>query len=150
MKMAENGFSVNGYLKEKQLSMLDALDENAPHATQKSQRSQKPQRSQNSPKPQSPKTWEVSFQLYRQGLAPDLIARERGLAVGTIIGHLARYVETGDITLDEIVPPERQQAIRRIITMTGIEENISAIKALCPPDTGYDEIRLMLASMGKK
>ena len=125
MKMAENGFSVNGYLKAKQLSMLDALDENAPHATQKSQRSQKPQRSQNSPKPQSPKTWEVSFQLYRQGLAPDLIARERGLAVGTIIGHLARYVETGDITLDEIVPPERQQAIRRIITMTGIEENIS-------------------------
>ena len=43
-----------------------------------------------------------------------------------------------------------QQAIERIVRMTGIEENISAIKALCPPDVTYGEIRLVLAAKGKK
>ena len=144
-KMAEQGFTVDGYLKEKQMSMLDALEEN----DLKPKRERKP-KAPKAPKEPKPKTWEVSYQLYQQGMAPDLIARERGLTIGTIIGHLGRYVDNGQLSLDELVPPERQQAIRRIITMTGPDENISAIRALCPPDTAYDEIRLVLANMGKK
>ena len=137
-KIAERGFSVDIYLKEKQMSMLDAIDE----------QTIKPKRPNNKttkrPNDQKPKTWEVSLQLYKQGLKPDLIAHDRGLNIGTIIGHLSRYVASHQVDFNDLVPLEHQKAIRRILRMTGKEENIAAIKTLCPPDVSYEEIRLMM------
>ena len=144
-KIADNGFTVTTYLKEKQMSMLDALDENA----LKPKRERKPKKPKE-PKELKPKTWEVSFQLYQQGMNPDLIAKERDLALGTVINHLARYVATGQIPIDNLITPEHHQAIERVIRMVGMEENPSAIKSLCPPDITYHEIKLVLSLMKPK
>ena len=86
----------------------------------------------------------MSLQLYKQGLKPDLIAHDRGLSIGTIIGHLSRYVASHQVDFNDLVPLEHQKAIRRILRMTGKEENLAAIKTLCPPDVSYEEIRLMM------
>ena len=141
-KIADNGFTVTIYLKEKQLSMLDALDEN----------SLKPKRERKAKKPkeQKPKTWEVSFQLYQQGMNPDLIAKERNLTVSTVIGHLARYVDSGQIPIDSLIDSQHRQAIERIVRMVGTSENTAAIKSLCPADITYDEIKLVLSMMKQK
>ena len=144
-KIADNGFTVTTYLKEKQMSMLDALDENA----LKPKRERKPKKPKE-PKELKPKTWEVSFQLYQQGMNPDLIAKERDLALGTVINHLARYVATGQIPIDNLITPEHHQAIERVVRMVGTEENPSAIKSLCPPDITYHEIKLVLSLMKPK
>jgi hypothetical protein len=144
VKIAERGFTVTTYLKEKQMSMLDALDEQTLTTKPKRERKKK------APNEQKPKTWEVTYQLFQQGMKPDLIAKERSLTIDTIVGHLARYVDAGKLTIADIVASDHQQAIERIVRMTGIEENISAIKALCPPGVTYGEIRLVLAAMGKK
>lgn len=135
IKMEEMGFTVSHYLKEKQMSMLDALNEN----TLKSKRKPKPQ------KEPKPKTWEISYQFYQKGMKPDLIAHERKLTLGTIIGHLVRYVDTGAVDFNDLVSQEHQQAIERAIQKAGTDNGSTAIKRLCPPDVTFDEIRLILS-----
>lgn len=144
-KMAEMGFSVDNYLHEKQMSMLDALGKD----DVKSKRQRKPKASK-SPKEVKPKTWEISLQLYQDGMKPDLIAKARSLTLGTVIGHLTRYVESGEVSFDDLVPADHQQAIRRVITKIGVNEGSTVIKNLCPPDINYDEIRLVMQHMQQK
>ncbi len=137
--MAEKGFTVDGYLKEKQLSMLDAIDADAPQRKKtQTAKAKKPA------KEAKPKTWEVSLQLYMQGMKPDLIAHERNLTLSTIIGHLARYVSTGQVSFDDLVTPDHQKAIASVIQKTGTADGLTPIKSLCPPDVTFGEIRLML------
>ena len=138
-KMAEKGFSVTTYLKEKQMSMLDALEES--DLKSKRQRDRKPK----APKEQKPKTWEVSLALYRQHKSPEDIARERSLTLGTVIGHLARYVDSGEVDFDDLISREHQLIIANVIRKIGTADGSTAIKNLCPPDITYDEIRLMLS-----
>ena len=99
------------------------------------------------PKPKKEKTWAITYNLYQQGMTPELIARERGLTLGTIYGHLARYIPTGEVLLDNLIPEDHQQTILRAIHMAGADAGSTAIKTLCPPDITYDEIRLMLEAM---
>ena len=139
-KIAEQGFSVGNYLREKQMSMLDAIDE----SSLKPKRERKPKQK----KEPKPKTWEVSFQLYRQGMKPDLIAHERNLTLGTVLGHLARYLDSGQVDLDDLVPSEHQQAINAAIRRVGTGD-ATAIKMLCPSDVSYDEIRFVMERIAK-
>ena len=139
-QMSEQTFTIAGYLRQKQHSLLDAMDE---QTLKKKKREKKPKE----PKPQKEKTWVTTYNLYRQGKTPELIARERSLTLGTIYGHLSRYITTGDISLDDLIPKDHQQAILRAIHMAGSDVNTTAIKTLCPPDVTYDEVRLVLESM---
>jgi uncharacterized protein YpbB len=124
------------------MSMLDALSE----GDVKSKRQRKP-KAPKAPKEVKPKTWEVSLQLYLEGMKPDLIAKTRSLTLGTVIGHLTRYVDSGEVSFDDLVPADHQQAIQRVISKIGVTEGSTAIKNLCPPDITYDEIRLVMQRM---
>ena len=155
VKMAEKGYTVDNYLHEKQMSMLDALGERlrvgdgtSGMDDVKSKRQRKP-KAPKAPKEVKPKTWEVSFQLYQQGMKPDLIAKSRALTLSTVIGHLVRYVESGEVSFDDLVPVEHQQAIERIAHKIGTDNGSTAIKNLCPPDVTYDEIRLVMQRIQK-
>lgn len=138
-QIVDKGFSITTYLREKQMSMLDALDEQKLKKKRERAKKEKPK------KEPKPKTWEVSLDLYRRGFLPDAIAHERGLTVGTIRGHLLRYLESGQVRFDDLVPPERVQAIRRAIAAAGSEAPLSTIREHCLlADVAYDEIRLVL------
>jgi hypothetical protein len=80
-------------------------------------------------------------------MKPDLIAKARSLTLGTIIGHLTRYVDSGEVSFDDLVPTDHQQTIERVISKIGITEGSTAIKNLCPQDITYDEIRLVMQRM---
>ena len=140
-QMSEQTFTIAVYLRQKQHSLLDAMDE---QTLKKKKREKKPKE----PKPKKEKTWGTTYNLYLQGKTPELIARERSLTLGTIYGHLARYINTGDISLDDLIPKDHQQAILRAIHMAGSDANTTAIKTLCPPDITYEEVRLVLNAMG--
>ena len=140
-KISDEGYSISTYLREKQMSMLDALDEKA--LKKKRERQPRTPGEPKPPKEEKPKTWEVSYGLYKNGMKPADIAAYRNLTTGTVTGHLARYVSSGKVSLDDLVSPDHQQAIRKVIRMIGNEEGSQAIKSLCPPDVTYDEIRLM-------
>ena len=138
-KIADQGFSIPVYLHEKQYSLLDAIDEDKIKKPRKQRvKKEKPK------KEPKEKTWNITLQLYKQGLKPDEIAKFRNLTVGTIIGHLARFLPTGEISLSELVPPEHQDAILKVIQTIGKGETKTAIKSLCPPEVTYQEIELVL------
>ena len=139
-KISEQGYTVANYLREKQMSMLDAMDE-----TPAKPKGRTGAQGGKEPKAAKPKTWEVSLQLYRQGKKPGDIARERTLSLGTVLGHLARHVATGEVDFNDLVPREHQFSIANAMRKVGTSDGTTAIKNLCPPDVTYDEIRLMLA-----
>ena len=138
-KIADQGFSIPIYLHEKQYSLLDAIDEDKIKKPRK-QRAKK-EKPKKEPKE---KTWNITYQLYKQGLKPDEISKFRNLTVGTIINHLARFLPTGEVSLSELVPPEHQDAILKVIQTIGKGETKTAIKSLCPPEVTYQEIELVL------
>ena len=145
MKIAEKGYTVDTYLHEKQMSTLDALDREASprHGGKATAKGPK------TPKETKPKTWEISYSLYQQGMKPDLIAHERQLTLSTVISHLARYIDSGKVSFSDLVSSEHQEAIERVISKVGTGDGSTAIKNLCPPDVTYDEIRLVMARMEK-
>ena len=149
-KISEKGFTVTTYLKEKQMSMLDAIDERLrvgdgtsgmSSLKPKRQREKKPK----APKEVKPKTWEISLALYRQHMTPVEIARERALTLGTVISHLVRYVDCGEVDFNDLISREHQLIIANVIRKIGTSDGATPIKNLCPPDITYDEIRLMLS-----
>ena len=80
---ADEGFSVEGYLKYRQMAMLEAADD------QNLRRALKPQ------KPPKEKTTEVTLRLFNQGMTPEQIAAERGISPNTVFSHLARRRQGG-------------------------------------------------------
>jgi GTPase SAR1 family protein len=48
----------------------------------------------------------ITFNLYKEGWTVEQIAKERDMAVSTIDGHLAHFVGTGELSVDEFVPAD--------------------------------------------
>ena len=124
--------------------MLDAIE--ADELKPKRQRAAKKEKPK---KEKKPKSWEESLQLYSQGMKPDLIAHERGLTIATINSHLIRYVDSGEVSFDDLVSPEHQKAILSVVNTIGADNGSTPIKNLCPPDVTYDEIRMVLSHCKK-
>ena len=131
-KMAETEFNVTTYLKERQMTILDATDDQALRRLLK---------------PKKEKTTEVTFRLFSQGMTKEQIAVERGLTTGTVMGHLASLVGEGRLKIEQIITPERRQKIEKVVRAVGLDNGTTAIKNLCPPDVSWDELRLVIANM---
>lgn len=147
--MSEKPFSTMIYLDEKRKAIMDAMDDGKT-ATRK-QRERKP-KAEPKPKEQKVKTWELTFRLYKQGMKIDQIAKERGLAVSTIIGHMARYISDGQIALSDIVSQDKINIISKAISQAHDENDgsdspltLTMVKNLCPENITYEEIRLVMS-----
>ena len=55
-----------------------------------------------------------------------------------------RYVASGEVSFDDLVLPEHQQAILAVIKKVGTANGTTAIKNLCPPDITFDDIRMVI------
>ena len=140
-RIAEEGFSSTIYLKEKQMALLDAMDDGSSSASGKKTTRE---RMKKETKPPKEKTWNISLKLFQQGKNIRQIAKERELTVSTIVGHLARFIPQGIVKIDDLMTPAHQNAIQKVIGIVGKSDGSGAIKALCPPDVEYWEIKLML------
>jgi hypothetical protein len=91
-----------------------------------------------------PDTKLESLRLYKEGKSVLEIASARNLATSTIETHLAHYVKTGDIKIDELVSREKIVLIEPVIkNMDGI--SIAPIKEKLGNDVSYGEIKLVMA-----
>ena len=91
-------------------------------------------------------TFRTSLGLWQQGKRIPEIATERGLAPQTIMGHLARFVQTGEISLEEIVPESKIDAIIEALRAADWREGqaIKPIKEALGDDYGYGEIQAVI------
>ena len=90
----------------------------------------------------------ISLNLYRQGKTVAEIAKERNFVPGTIMGHLAYFVNTGEIEIDAIISKEKQLLVKAAVEKTGSESHKDLHENL-PKDFTYGEIAMILASIKK-
>ena len=90
-------------------------------------------------------TIQETLMLYRRGLSLSDMAQERALNIRTIVTHLETLILSGeDISIEHIVPAERQARIIEAIQEVG-PEVLRPIKEKLGHGVSYEEIRLVRA-----
>lgn len=140
--IANKGFSISTYLKEKQHSSVMAMERDTAKGRSQKPKEKKPK--DKKLKEEKEHTHVTSYKLYRGGMSVADIAAKRNLNQSTIYGHLGKFVKTGDIKLENLVPAEHIAIIKNAIATAGTNNGKAAIKALCPDDVTYSEITLVL------
>ncbi|MEZ5426620.1 MAG: DNA helicase RecQ [Pyrinomonadaceae bacterium] len=90
-------------------------------------------------------TYTITLKLFRSGLSVEEIARERELSLTTIEAHLVKFIPSGQVRLEEIVPPDKVEIIRNAILELKAERGIGPIKEFLGEDYSYGEIRAVVA-----
>jgi len=99
------------------------------------------------PTPKMPKgeTMRISLKMYREGKSIAEIAAERGLANGTIEGHLCSFIPTGEIAVEELVSPEKLAIIQEALDKSPKEVKSSEIKEKLGEEFSFAEIRAVIS-----
>lgn len=94
-------------------------------------------------------TRQVSFDLYKSGKTLEEIAAERKLTLGTIQGHFSKFIETGTISVEDILDKAKVEAIR---DYAGKHEKatLAELHAGMKGEYSFGEIRLVSADMTAK
>jgi hypothetical protein len=95
-----------------------------------------------------PDTKLASFNLYKEGRSIADIGKERNLAPSTIESHLAFFVGTGEIDVNEFVSKDKQQQIKDAAAIHGILSHKTLMDNL-PEGFSYGEIKMVLATEKK-
>lgn len=89
-----------------------------------------------------PSTKELTYVMFTEGKTIQEIAKERNLAVSTIEGHMAEFVEKGIIEVSKLIASER---VEKILSIATDEISLSVVKQKLPSDYSFGEIRLVTA-----
>lgn len=105
-----------------------------------------PYQAKDSGEPKAPKvpTKQVSLELFEQGKTLQQVAKQRGLTLSTVEGHLAHYVERGEVEISRIIPKAKRREIEKAITLMS-DRKFSEIKETVGGDCTYGEIKLVKA-----
>ena len=90
-------------------------------------------------------TKQVSYEMFCRGMSIEEIAKARDLVTGTIATHLEYYVHEGKIKLEQVVPAEKIEKIRRYQQK---KENLGVvgIKAALGDEVSYADIKFVFAA----
>ena len=90
-------------------------------------------------------TKQVSYEMFCRGMSIEEIAKVRDLVTGTIATHLEYYVREGKIKLEQVVPAEKIEKIRRYQQK---KENLGVvgIKAALGDEVSYADIKFVFAA----
>jgi DNA-binding NarL/FixJ family response regulator len=94
-------------------------------------------------KPKKGETKFISLQLYKEGKSIGDIATQRGMSQGTIEGHLAHFIPTGEIDIKDLVPEHKMVAILKALEEIG-GNALSPIKGKLGDAFSYGEIRIVI------
>ena len=171
-EMADETFTVSGYMQTKQEAMLDAMDLVAPDNTrQRRPRKRKaddfpdgldsgakagkpkatakvagqPAAVKPEPKPQKTPSHQVTYEMFCKGMDIEAIAKARGLVASTIASHLLRFLKDGSIRLEQVVSPSKIKAVRHAMQQLGSEATRTDIKNACRADITWEDINFVIA-----
>ncbi len=114
------------------------------HEKQTQKRERKPrEKKEKLPNEKKQDTKAISFDLYRQGLSIEEIAKNRNFVRTTIEGHLAHYIKTKDIPLRDFVSEEKEEKIKKALKTT---TSLSEVYASFNGEISYGEIRMVIAA----
>jgi hypothetical protein len=93
-------------------------------------------------KPEKGASHKDTLKLFREGKTLLEIASLRNLTIGTVEGHLASFVYSGDLELDELVVPSKSKTILAVIDQAGM--TATSIKHRLGEDFSFGEIRAVM------
>jgi hypothetical protein len=96
-------------------------------------------------KPARGETKRISLELFLQGKSIEEIAEERKLVPGTIESHLASFIPSGEVTVDQLVSAEKINMIEKVIEHLGEEAKSGEVKEKLGDEFSYGEIKAVLA-----
>ncbi len=91
---------------------------------------------------------EESFKLYKEGKTIEEIAAIRAMAVSTIGGHLAHYVDLGELDALDFVSQETIDQVQELLKNG--KERFGELKAELPKEITFDQIRMAVAQINRK
>lgn len=97
------------------------------------------------PKEKKPDSKTVTYEMFRQGLSIDAIARARSLAESTIGIHLFHFLEKGAIDASELVEPEKIEQIRAAAKAVK-STRLSDVMAVLGSEFSWSDLRFALAN----
>jgi len=92
-------------------------------------------------------TYDISLEMFKSGYSVEEIARKRGMTKSTVEIHLVRFIQNGEITIEDIVPDYKIESIRDAIERFRDLGALSPIKEFLGDNYSYGEIRAVLATM---
>jgi hypothetical protein len=94
-------------------------------------------------------TYQITLEMFKSGKDIGEIATMRELAISTIESHLARFVASGELSMEELVDQEKAKNIEVVITAVG-DSGLSAIKEKLGDEYSYGEIKIVLADRKRR
>ena len=103
---------------------------------------------ENKEKEKKEKTWVITYKMYKEGKTVMQIAQERSLTETTILGHLARYVESGDIDVHKLVSNDVIEKVSAYMSSrNGGAVAIKEVFEYFNETISYGDIRLVLSHL---
>ena len=88
-------------------------------------------------------TKQISFELFKGGLSVKEIAKERDLITGTVEGHLASFIPSGEINVLELIELKRYKKLINAIENTEFK-TLTELKEKVDKDFTYIELKMVL------
>jgi len=86
---------------------------------------------------------EITYECHTRGQSLSEIAKERGLTLNTVIGHLIRCDQEGKtVDWSGFVDPEKEKEILDAIESVGLDA-LKPIKTALPETCSYDDIKIV-------
>jgi tRNA uridine 5-carbamoylmethylation protein Kti12 len=99
---------------------------------------------QDKPRPGVSETKRLSYEMWQAGDPVETVAAKRGLSVSTIVGHLAEFVERGDIEIHKLATADRVAEVLAFLQANPTATSADA-KAHFGGKYDYAELRLVMA-----
>lgn len=99
-------------------------------------------------KPKKPKgeTYRITLELVKLGKNIAEIAKERGLVQGTIESHIAKLIQTGEITIEALPNAKKLKELQKIIRKTKYE-NLTELRSKIGDAYSFGEMRIVIAHL---
>jgi len=107
---------------------------------------EEPEKKEKKPKGE---TYRITKEMFDKGMSVEAIAKERGYAVGTIYGHLTRFVEQGVLEASQFVDKEKYNEILEYFEST-FDPQINIAREVLGDTYNYGEIRAVLAELERE
>lgn len=131
---------INDYVTENGITPELTLESEAPK-----KKKEKKEKKEKPTKPEKEPTASVTYRMYLSGKDVASIAKERALAATTIEGHLARYVASGEIPLEQLVSRENIKQINAVLD-EGEVTSLAEVKAQLGDAVNWSDLKFVVAS----
>ncbi len=85
--------------------------------------------------------------MFNSGLSIEEIAETRGMAKSTIEMHLIRFIQSGEISLEDLVLYSKIEPIKDAIIRLNAGFAVAPVKELLGENYSYAEIRAVMVTM---